>query len=53
MRNNMTNFRLFGSADFLMGPHLGNNLINRGIEEAAWAAMAELGHDLDDILAYE
>ena len=36
-----------------MGPHLGNNLVNLGIEQAARAAMAELGQDLDDMLACE
>jgi len=41
------------SAEFLMGPHLGNNLLNLGIEEAARAAMSELGCDLDEILACE
>lgn len=41
------------SAEFLMGPHLGNNLVNLDIEEAARSAMAELGQDLDVILACE
>jgi starch phosphorylase len=41
------------SAEFLVGPHLGNNLVNLGIEEATRTAMAELGQDLDDILACE
>ncbi|HEY9197982.1 MAG TPA: glycogen/starch/alpha-glucan family phosphorylase, partial [Gammaproteobacteria bacterium] len=41
------------SAEFLMGPHLGNNLVNLGIEAAARTAMAELGHDLDVVLACE
>ena len=41
------------SAEFLMGPHLGNNLVNLGIEPAARAALAELGQDLDEILACE
>jgi glycogen phosphorylase len=41
------------SAEFLMGPHLGNNLLNLGIEEAARTAMAELGFELDEILACE
>ncbi len=35
------------SAEFLMGPQLGNNLLNLGIEEEARAAMADLGQDLD------
>ena len=33
------------SAEFLMGPHLGNNLVNLGIEEAARQALSELGQD--------
>jgi starch phosphorylase len=41
------------SAEFLMGPHLGNNLLNLGIEEAARAAMDGLGQDLDAVLACE
>lgn len=41
------------SAEFLMGPQLGANLLNLGIEEAARAALAELGQDLDDVLACE
>ncbi len=41
------------SAEFLMGPQLGNNLLNLGIEEEARAALAELGQDLDVILACE
>jgi starch phosphorylase len=41
------------SAEFLMGPQLGNNLVNLKIEEAARAALAMLGQDLDTILAAE
>ncbi len=41
------------SAEFLMGPHLGNNLLNLGIEQAARTALAELGQDLDAVLACE
>ena len=41
------------SAEFLMGPHLGNNLLNLGIEKEARTALAELGKDLDRILACE
>ncbi len=41
------------SAEFLLGPHLGNNLLNLGLHEEARQAMAELGHDLDAILAQE
>ena len=41
------------SAEFLMGPHLGNNLLNLGIEQEARTALAELGQDLDVILGCE
>jgi len=41
------------SAEFLMGPHLGNNLVNLGLEQTARTAMGELGIDLDEILAQE
>lgn len=41
------------SAEFLMGPHLGNNLVNLDIEASARSALAELGQDLDVILACE
>ena len=41
------------SAEFLMGPHLGNNLVNLNIEQEARTALAELGLDLDIIMACE
>ncbi|MDT5303801.1 MAG: glycogen phosphorylase [Mycobacterium sp.] len=41
------------SAEFLMGPQLGNNLLNLQIEEEARAALAMLGQDLDTVLASE
>jgi len=41
------------SAEFLIGPQLGNNLVNLGIEENARAALAELGQDLDELIAFE
>ncbi|KMO71795.1 glycogen/starch/alpha-glucan phosphorylase [Mycolicibacterium chlorophenolicum] len=41
------------SAEFLMGPQLGNNLLNLGIEDAARQALADLGQDLDEILDCE
>jgi starch phosphorylase len=41
------------SAEFLMGPHLGNNLINLGIYETARQAVAELGLNLDELLRQE
>ena len=36
-----------------MGPHLGNNLINLGIYDTARTAVAELGLDLEELLAHE
>jgi starch phosphorylase len=41
------------SAEFLMGPHLGNNLLNLGIENEVFQAVSELGFDLDELLAEE
>jgi len=41
------------SAEFLLGPHLGNNLLNLEIEEAARAALTSLGQDYDEVLACE
>ena len=41
------------SAEFLIGPQLGNNLISLGIEASARQAMAALDQDLDALLALE
>jgi glycogen phosphorylase len=41
------------SAEFLMGPQLGANLLNLGIEEATRTALADIGLDLDEVLACE
>lgn len=41
------------SAEFLMGPQLGNNLVNLGILGTTREAMKELGLDLDPMLARE
>src|SRR5215813_2663618 len=41
------------SAEFLMGPHLGNNLLNLGITEEVRQAVRELGLDVDELLACE
>jgi len=41
------------SAEFLIGPQLGNTLINLGIRDAAQAAVAGVGQDLDDLLEQE
>jgi starch phosphorylase len=41
------------SAEFLMGPQLGNNLINLGVEANAREAMQALGQDLDSVIDCE
>jgi starch phosphorylase len=46
-------FACYLSAEFLLGPHLGNNLVNLDLEQAARTAMTELGQDFDAILARE
>jgi starch phosphorylase len=41
------------SAEFLPGPHLGNNLINLGIYDEAHQAMERLGLKLEDLIEQE
>ena len=41
------------SAEYLPGPHLGNNLLNLGIVEAASQAIADLGLSLDELIEQE
>jgi len=41
------------SAEFLMGPHLGNNLVNLGILDEVRQAISELNLDFDELLAQE
>jgi starch phosphorylase len=41
------------SAEFLLGPHLGNNLLNLGIFETTRQAMRELGLPFDELLEQE
>jgi starch phosphorylase len=41
------------SAEFLMGPQLGNHLLSLGISEPVRDAMASLGLDLEDLLDQE
>ena len=41
------------SAEFLLGPHLGNNLNNLGISEVVRQALAELGLSLFELLGEE
>ncbi len=41
------------SAEFLLGPHLGNNLLNLGTLDTAKQAMQELGLDFEKLLEQE
>jgi starch phosphorylase len=41
------------SAEFLVGPHLANNLLNLGIHEVVRQAVGELGLSLDELLRQE
>jgi starch phosphorylase len=41
------------SAEYLLGPHLGNNILNLGIEDNVRRAVAELALDLDQLLEEE
>ena len=41
------------SAEFLVGPHLGNNLLNLGITENVRQAMEDLGLDLEQLIGLE
>ncbi|UCG83800.1 MAG: glycogen/starch/alpha-glucan phosphorylase [Dehalococcoidia bacterium] len=41
------------SAEFLMGPHLGNALVNLGVFDETREAVASLGQDIDKLLEQE
>ncbi len=41
------------SAEYLMGPQLGNNIINLGIWDSVYRAVAELGLSLEELLDQE
>jgi len=41
------------SAEFLLGPHLANNLLNLGVEKEVRQALAEMDCSLDDVIAQE
>lgn len=41
------------SAEFLMGPQLGNNLLNLRMERAARQALSAMGQNFDEVLACE
>jgi starch phosphorylase len=46
-------FAAYLSAEYLLGPHLDNNLTNLGIRDEMAAALAELGWDLQTLLDHE
>jgi starch phosphorylase len=52
-KNNASRTVCYLSAEFLLGPHLGANLLNLGITETARTAMHELGLDLEVLLEQE
>ncbi|MDI7268138.1 MAG: glycogen/starch/alpha-glucan phosphorylase [Myxococcota bacterium] len=41
------------SAEYLLGPHLGNNILNMGIDDAVREAVAGLGLDLEELIEEE
>ncbi|HKH74538.1 MAG TPA: glycogen/starch/alpha-glucan phosphorylase [Vicinamibacterales bacterium] len=41
------------SAEFLVGPHLGNSLVNLGLQETAEQAVASVGQDLATLIQQE
>ena len=44
---------IYMSAEFLMGPHLGNNLVNLGMYDEVRAAVTEIGLNFEELLAHE
>ncbi len=52
-RENRSRTAVYLSAEFLMGPYLGNNLINLGLYEVTDEAMAGLGLSLAEIMEQE
>ncbi len=53
LKNPKVKLASYLSAEFLMGPHLGNNLLNLGITDQVREAVKELGLELDDLLEQE
>ena len=51
--NRGTKIVCYLSAEFLMGPHLGNNLINLGIEEPVRKAVDAVGQNLYELIQQE
>ncbi len=52
-RQQQSRTAVYLSAEFLMGPYLGNNLINLDLYDAVDQAMADLGLSLPEIMAQE
>jgi len=52
-RKNCARTVCYLSAEYLLGPHLGNNMINMGIMEDAHEAAIEMGLDIEEILESE
>src|SRR5208283_360022 len=53
MRNEDIKIVAYLSAEFLIGPQMGNNLLNLGIREPSKQALSELGLDLDVLTRQE
>ena len=51
--NNSVKVVAYLSAEFLTGPHLGNNLVNLGIWDATEEAVSRVGQDLSELLEQE
>ncbi|MGB5631962.1 MAG: glycogen/starch/alpha-glucan phosphorylase, partial [Waterburya sp.] len=51
--NNNVRVVCYLSAEFLVGPHLGNNLINLGIYDQVRQAVEESGLDLEELIEQE
>ena len=52
-KNNRSRTVCYLSAEYLLGPHLGNNLINLGITKEVQQAVEELGLDLEELVQQE
>jgi len=51
--NHASRTAVYLSAEFLIGPQLGKNLVNLGLYDQASEALKQLGRDLDDVLDQE
>ncbi|MBU2642949.1 MAG: glycogen/starch/alpha-glucan phosphorylase [Gammaproteobacteria bacterium] len=52
-RQNSNRMVCYFSAEFLLGPHLGNNILNLGLRDNLDEALRELGLDLETLLQQE